>query len=124
MKNIVDTSRKSTPWDKKKDKTSMEEFISKKYKKNYKEKHDEPNNISEIKMLNSYKVSYCKYCKSPNIVKRGKKENGLQRYKCNVCKHTFTIFTYYFSAFDYQRFFVFVLASKACNCESIFIFNY
>ena len=39
MKNRIDTSRQKTPWDSKDEKTILQNFVSKKYKENYKAKH-------------------------------------------------------------------------------------
>ena len=93
MKNNKDSSRKKTPWDNQQDISPLETFIKDKYKTNYIYKHSTPDDLNEIKLLNSYGLTNCKYCHSKMIIKRGKSKSGLQRYKCLECEQSFTIIT-------------------------------
>ncbi len=89
MKNRIDSSRRKTPWDNK-NQTVIQEFIVKKYKDNYKIKHPKLLETGEDAIINSIEIRECRYCHSPNIIKRGKNQNKIQRYYCNDCKRRFT----------------------------------
>lgn len=89
MKNRIDSSRQKTSWDGK-NQTAIQEFISLKYKDNYKSKHPKLSETEEKKIINSIIIKECRYCHSSNIIKRGKNQNYIQRYYCNECKRRFT----------------------------------
>lgn len=90
MKNRIDNSRKKTPWDNKKNKTSLQEFIEAKYVENYKLKHPKLNETDEAKIINSITIEKCKICGSSDITKKGKTKNDIQMYFCKCCKRRFT----------------------------------
>lgn len=90
MKNRIDTSRQKTPWDNKADKTILQEFVSSKYKENYRVKHPKLIETHESNLLNSITINSCRHCDSENIKKNGFTKNNVQRYYCNDCKTEFT----------------------------------
>ena len=59
MKNRIDTSRQKTPWDSKDEKTILQNFVSKKYKENYKAKHPKLIDTDEAELLNSIAINNC-----------------------------------------------------------------
>ena len=85
MKNRIDTSRQKTPWDSKDEKTILQNFVSKKYKENYKAKHPKLIDTDEAELLNSITINNCRYCDSENIKKNGKSKNCVQIYYCKDC---------------------------------------
>lgn len=90
MKNRIDSSRQSTPWDNQKDITVIEKFVADKYKENYKNKHPKLSETNEAEFINSIIIKNCCYCDSSSIKKNGYTNNKIQRYYCNVCKVSFT----------------------------------
>ena len=90
MKNRIDTSRQSTPWDTKDNVSVIENFIKDKYKENYRFKHPKLSDTDEAKIINSIKIDKCRLCNSSKIKKVGFTKNGIQRYRCNECKKYFT----------------------------------
>ena len=90
MKNRIDTSRQSTPWDNKDNVSVIENFIKDKYKENYRFKHPKLSDTDEAKIINSVKIDKCRLCNSSKIKKVGFTKNGIQRYFCNECKKYFT----------------------------------
>lgn len=90
MKNRIDTSRQSTPWDTKDNVSVIENFIKDKYKENYRFKHPKLSDTDETKIINSIKIDKCRLCNSSKIKKAGFTKNGIQRYRCNECKKYFT----------------------------------
>jgi transposase-like protein len=94
MKNKYhDTSRRKTPWDNLDDLTPSQELISNHYLKSYEQKHPSISDDTEARFFNSFHLTCCKYCGSSNIKKNGFTKNGIQRYKCLDCKHTFSVLT-------------------------------
>ena len=89
MKNRIDTSRQKTPWDSKDEKTILQNFVSKKYKENYKAKHPKLIDTDEAELLNSITINNCRYCDSENIKKNGKSKNCVQIYYCKDCGRKF-----------------------------------
>lgn len=89
MKNRIDSSRRTTPWENN-EKTILQTFIENKYKENYQLKHPKLSETEEAKILNSVKINECRYCCKTRIIKRGKTKNGVQLYYCNICKKRFT----------------------------------
>lgn len=90
MKNKIDNSRQKTPWDNKKDKITLQEFIETKYIENYKFKHPKLIETDEAKIINGVTIEKCKICNSSNITKKGKTKNDIQMYFCKDCKKRFT----------------------------------
>ncbi len=86
-------SKIETPWDDDPDITESESFILEKYREHYYSHHQRLIESGEDKIINSFKVDVCPYCKDSNIVKRGFTSNHLQRYWCLNCHKTFTILT-------------------------------
>lgn len=48
---------------------------------------------TEAKFINSKIIESCPHCGSSQIVKNGKRKDGIQRYFCNDCKSYFTPMT-------------------------------
>lgn len=90
MKNRVDTSRKKTPWDGIESITTLQIFIKDKYIENYNFKHPILSENNEYIIINSIEIKNCRYCKSLDIIKRGKTSNKVQIYYCKNCKKRFT----------------------------------
>ena len=86
-------SRRATPWDDKKDRTPIEEFIVGCTRDNYDKRHIAPGDEREIALLNSFAPSQCAICGSGSFIKYGKTGVGLTRYKCRDCGGTFTVIT-------------------------------
>ena len=86
-------SRRATPWDDKKDRTPIEEFIAGCTRDNYDKRHIAPGDEREIALLNSFAPSQCAICGSGSFIKYGKTGVGLTRYKCRDCGGTFTVIT-------------------------------
>ncbi len=93
MKNRIDTSRQKTPWDKCKEKTKTQYFISKIYKENYQIKHRKLKDTNENEIINSVEISRCRHCNSLEIVRRGYTASGIKRFYCKFCHKTFTPIT-------------------------------
>lgn len=89
MKNKIDSSRQSTPWDRKEDTTTIENFVGKKYKENYRIKHPKLKETNEAELINSIEITKCRYCDNSNIKRNGFTKNGIQRYFCKNCKKEF-----------------------------------
>lgn len=58
----------------------------------YKAKHPS-STINEVELINSLPVDDCPYCKSKIIIKIGKRNDGVQRYKCKNCQRKFNPLT-------------------------------
>ena len=54
----------------------------------YLAKHPDLTNL-EVKLNNALEIKICPYCNSVHIVKNGKNNNGVQRYKCLDCNKRF-----------------------------------
>ncbi len=93
MKNIIDTSRRKTPWDNSKEISYTQNFIREKYQSNYDIKHPKLIETNEAFLINSIEINCCCYCAKDNFRKYGKTKNGIQRYYCNDCKKSFTPIT-------------------------------
>lgn len=89
-KRNAEKSRRKTPWDKKEDRTAMQEFLYQHYSTHYDECHLPLSETGERELINSYKPKVCQNCASEAIKKNGYTKNGVQRYKCMSCKQTFT----------------------------------
>ncbi len=89
-KRIKDESRRKTPWDKKENRTPMQEFLYKHYREHYEERHPILTETGETELINSYVPSECPHCASVLMKMNGYTRNGVQRYKCSDCKQTFT----------------------------------
>ena len=93
-KSFSTKSRRNTPWThKREDATPLETFIDETAERNYIAKHPFVSASGEDKFLNSYKAETCPYCTSHRIVKNGKSNTGVIRYKCNDCGKRFNILT-------------------------------
>lgn len=90
MKNIIDTSRRKTPWDNAREITHTQKFIKEKYQSDYKKKHPKLAETDEATIINNTEIRSCPYCEADNIRKYGKTKNKIQRYYCNICHRTFT----------------------------------
>ena len=93
MRNRIDTSRRTTPWDNCEQQTDLQKFIANKYRKTYDARHPKLSETDESIILNSIKITECKYCSGSKIIKRGKTNNGIQLYYCNECNKRFTATT-------------------------------
>lgn len=87
------SSRRKTPWDDKDTLSPTQVFIRDKYLNEYYSNHPKLSDTSEAVFLNSFDMRCCKHCGSIDFIKRGHTSNGIQRYRCNDCKKTFTILT-------------------------------
>lgn len=87
------SSRRKTPWDNQTKISPLELFIKQNYVKNYETKHPKIADTNEIELLNSFQLKECRHCLSTNIKKKGFTKNGIQRYWCNTCNHSFNILT-------------------------------
>jgi transposase-like protein len=83
-------SRRKTPWDKKEQKTAMQEFLHKHYKAHYNERHPLLSETGEAELINSYTPKECPHCANEGFKLNGYTSNDVQRYKCSECKQTFT----------------------------------
>lgn len=86
MKNKIDSSRQSTPWDNCQEITTIESFVGTKYKENYKNKHPKLKDTNEAQLINSIEIKSCRYCDNNNIKKNGFTKSRIQRYFCRNCK--------------------------------------
>lgn len=91
-KHKRNTSMRKTPWDSHPELLPMEDFIRSNYLDSFNRRHP-PLGLKEAELLNSFEVTKCRFCGSISIKKNGKTSNGIQRYKCNECHHTFNILT-------------------------------
>ena len=89
-KRINHESRLRTPWDKKESRTPMQEFIYNRHKEHYAERHPKLSETGEAELINSYVPEVCPHCTNVIFKMNGYTKNGVQRYKCSDCKHTFT----------------------------------
>jgi len=92
-KRIKYESRKKTPWDKKENRTPMQEFILNRHNEQYAAKHPTLTDTGESELINSYIPEECPHCTSISFKLNGYTDNRLQRYKCSNCKQTFTSIT-------------------------------
>ena len=83
-------SRRTTPWDKEGQRTPMQEFLRRHYIEQYDERHPSLSETGESLLINSYIPTGCPYCESSSIKMNGYTKNGVQRYKCLLCRQTFT----------------------------------
>ena len=86
-------SRKSTPWDDKEDKTTLQQFLQKHYVGHYNEKHPALITTGEDVLINSYEPELCPWCGSDTFKRNGHSANNIQKYKCLNCGRTFTPIT-------------------------------
>ena len=93
MKKIKYISNQSTPWDANSNQLPIENFIASKYKDDYLYKHKLVSDSTDIKFLNTFNLSNCKYCQSDKIKLNGYYKSGIKRYFCNECKKSFNILT-------------------------------
>ena len=82
-------SLRKTPWDNKKNRTPLENFIMEHTRKTYENRHEKLKASGECEVLNDLKIDTCPYCGSPKFIKRGKNINGIQKYKCSLCYKIF-----------------------------------
>jgi transposase-like protein len=83
-------SRRKTPWDKEEQRTPMQEFLYQQYNAHYDDCHPILSESGETELINSYVPKKCPYCGIEAIKMNGRTVNGVQRYKCLICKQTFT----------------------------------
>ena len=87
-------SRLRTPWDYLNDEeiNPLQRFLREKYRDHYLLHHVILAESDEANFLNQFSVTNCHLCGSKEIIHYGK-ANGLNRYYCKECKHTFVITT-------------------------------
>jgi transposase-like protein len=94
MKNdIVTKSRRKTPWTKAESATPLQGFIDRCTERDYAHRHPTFEETCESGFINSYDLKNCRYCGSSNIVRNGKSDNGITRFKCKGCGKQFTAIT-------------------------------
>lgn len=93
MKNKKYISNQVAPWDGNSTITPLECFIMTKYKSDYAYKHKFLSESTDIVLLNSYKLTKCKFCNSDNIKANGHYKSGIKRYYCNNCNKSFNVLT-------------------------------
>jgi len=86
-------SRRQTPWDDFDDRSATENFIRDQVNILYEQRHASLKGSSEIDLLNSIEVTNCHLCGSGSIRRAGHTSNGIQRYYCNHCHHSYTVTT-------------------------------
>jgi hypothetical protein len=89
-KGFTHKSRRKTPWDRKEQKTPMQEFICRNYEAQYDERHPPISETGETELINSYVPNECPNCTNDCFKLNGKTGNGVQRYMCFGCGQTFT----------------------------------
>ena len=72
----------------------MQEFLRNHYSQHYDERHPDLDSTGEAQLINSYIPIECPHCTSAAMKRNGRTANGVQRYKCSECKHTFTPITH------------------------------
>lgn len=86
-------SRKLTPWENNKERTSLQIFLQQNYRQHYYQKHDNEKLGLETDLVNSLTVSDCPHCGNAVFHKKGKNSFGYQRYICKGCYRKFTALT-------------------------------
>ena len=86
-------SRRKTPWTKSKVSTPLQSFIDRCTDRDYSHRHPSFDEINEAEFINSYELKTCRICGSTRIVKNGKSDNGVIRFKCKDCGKRFTAIT-------------------------------
>ena len=86
------TSLQKLPWDNKNERSPIENLISSTMTEWYNAKHRETSN-EELELINSIIPLRCHHCMSKSIIRFGKCNNGILRYKCKNCNRTFTNLT-------------------------------
>ena len=81
-------SRRKTPWDNM-ERNATQEFLYSHYKDHYEQRHPTLLEAGEAEMINSYVPTRCPYCSAEHFVKRGRDNNGIQRFKCMDCGQKF-----------------------------------
>ena len=85
-------SLKYLPWDKEEDISCSQQLISSTVHEWYDAKHRNTS-AEETELINSIKLTKCRFCDSMNIISYGKYRNGIRRYYCNDCHHSFCALT-------------------------------
>ena len=95
MKNnqYYGSSKRRTPWDRKKELSPVQSFIKSNYLDTYYDRHPKLKSTNEANLINSFSPECCIHCGSINFKKNGLTFNGIQRYKCTDCRRSFTILT-------------------------------
>ena len=90
--NFESESRRKTPWPDDVEKTPVQQFIIDVYNSDYEHSHPDLAETGEAKLINYFKPKCCPRCGAgiDRVVKAGKTENGIDRYKCNHCHRRFT----------------------------------
>ena len=83
-------SRRVTPWDADETRTPTQQFLYDHYKSHNQERHPALNTTGEDNLINSFMPETCPNCGCTSFQKYGRTRNNIQRYRCNVCRATFT----------------------------------
>lgn len=86
-------SRRTTPWDGEVGLTVLQNFLKHHYKERYEDRHPLLEAIGETELINSFEPKACPHCGHTDFKRNGRTRNGVSRYKCSDCKHTFTPIT-------------------------------
>ena len=79
-------------YDRKKELDSYEKLIEETTMTWYENKHPSTSS-AEVKLINEIDIKQCPFCGSKSIVKFGKRNDGIQTYKCNNCNKRFNPLT-------------------------------
>lgn len=93
LNNEYDHSRRKTPWDHLAHLSASQSFVKDTYLSVYNSRHISLKDSHEEEFLNTLLPCECKLCGSTRFRRYGHTRNGINRYYCNDCKHTFTILT-------------------------------
>lgn len=86
------SSLKYLPWDQTQENSLSRKLISATVHEWYDAKH-RSSSAEEVALVNSVEVSSCRCCGSEKIISYGRYRNGIKRYFCNDCRHSFSALT-------------------------------
>lgn len=93
LNNEYNHSRRKTPWDGLTQLSASQSFVKEAYLDVYNRRHISLKDSHEEEFLNTFTPCECRRCGSVRFEKYGHTKNGLNRYLCHDCGHTFTILT-------------------------------
>ena len=86
------SSLKYLRWDRTQENSSSRKLISATVHEWYDAKH-RSSSIEEVALINSVEVTSCRLCGSGTVISYGKYRNGIKRYFCKDCRHSFSALT-------------------------------
>ena len=85
-----DKSRRTTPWTGREDiMTPAEKLTHYTFVQNYTDLHPPLGDSLEVGFINSHVPKACPYCHAEQFSMKGLDNNGIQRYRCNICGKRF-----------------------------------